>query len=353
MKVQKYLTIGLCGLFVLFFSLWCFFVATPEYSESERRQLASFPEVTWESIRSGEFAREFESYTTDRFPLRDSWRRIKSYVRFYVFQQEENNDLFLKDGHISKLEYPMNPPMLDYAASLFTKIRQQHFPENNVYFSVIPDKNRYLAELKLDYGAMESYMEQKMEDCTFIPLAQLLEAEDYYYTDSHWRQERIVDVAGHLAKSMGTELSGTYQTKTLDLPFYGVYAGQSALHCKPDTINYLTNETIAGLRVTGAQGVYDLKKADSRDPYEFFLSGNQPLVKISNPQKPEGKKLVVFRDSFASSLMPLLAEGYSEITMVDLRYINSALLSQYVDFSEADVLFLYSVGLLNNSISMK
>ena len=96
-----------------------------------------------------------------------------------------------------------------------------------------------------------------------------------------------------------------------------------------------------------------MKKADSKDPYEFFMSGNQPIVKIENPKNKDGKKLVVFRDSFASSLMPLLAQGFSEVTMVDLRYMNSALLQKMVDFSDAQILFIYSANLLNNSTSMK
>ena len=96
-----------------------------------------------------------------------------------------------------------------------------------------------------------------------------------------------------------------------------------------------------------------MKKANGKDAYEFFLSGNQPLVKISNPENKNGKKLIVFRDSFASSLMPLMAQGYSEITMIDLRYMNSQFLDQFVDFSESQVLFIYSTNLLNNSTSMK
>ena len=82
-------------------------------------------------------------------------------------------------------------------------------------------------------------------------------------------------------------------------------------------------------------------------------NNNTPLVEIKNPQNTSGRKLIVFRDSFASSLMPLLAQGYSQVTMIDLRYINSQLLDKYVDFSEADVLLLYSAGILNNSTSMK
>lgn len=353
MKIQKYLSVILCAIFILFFSFWCFFVPTPDYSESERRTLAKLPEITLENIWSGDFAKKFEEYTTDRFPMRDRWRTIKAYSRLNLLLQKENNDLFVKDGHISKLEYPMNPKMLDYSISLFSKIEEKHLQENNVYFAIVPDKNEYIADLKIDYNELEDYMYSKMDFCTPIHLKELLSADDYYFTDSHWRQDKITDVAQHISKSMGTDIPNDYATLTLDIPFKGVYAGQSALICEPDTITYLTNDTIDSLQVTGAKAVYDMKKANGKDAYEFFLSGNQPLVKISNPKNTNGKKLVVFRDSFASSIMPLLAQGYEEVTMVDLRYMNSQLLDAFVDFSDADVLFLYSTNILNNSTSMR
>ena len=353
MKIKNYLTVILCSVFVLLFSFWCFFITTPDYSDSERRALASFPEINWHSIKTGDFAKKFEEYTTDRFPLRDTWRSIKAYTRLNVLLQKENNNIFIKDGHISKFEYTLNTNMLDYAVSLFSKIQNEHLTKKNVYFSVIPDKNKYLADLKLDYEKLENYIYDRLPFCTPIQIGQLLSADDYYFTDSHWKQEKIVDVAQHLAESMGTEIPDGYETRTLETPFFGVYAGQSALSCEPDIITYLTNDVINGLEVSGANAVYDIKKAEGKDAYEFFLSGNQPIVKIKNPEKTELKKLVVFRDSFASSLMPLLAQGYSEVIMVDLRYMNSQLLAQYVDFTNADVLFLYSATILNNSKSMK
>jgi len=353
MKLQKYITICLCTLFVLFFSVWCFFIATPDYSDAERRSLAKMPEVTWESIRTGAFAEQFEEYTTDRFPLRDFWRSVKAYTRLGLFGQKENNDLFVKDGHISKIEYPLDTKMLDYAANLLTKVRDEHFPQNKAYIAVIPDKNAYLADLKLNYDELERYMHEKLEFCTPIRIGHLLSAEDYYRTDSHWKQECIVDVAQHLAAAMGTEIPEKYESKVLTTEFMGVYAGQSALRCEPDTITYLENDMIGGFRVTGAEAVYDTVKAEGKDPYEFFLSGNQPLVKIQNPNAASDKKLVIFRDSFASSLAPLLAQGYAEVTLADLRYMNSSLVGEHVDFTDADVLFLYSSGILNNSTSMR
>lgn len=353
MKLQKYITIILCSAFVLFFSFWCFFITTPDYSDAERRSLTKMPDITLESVKTGEFAKEFEEYATDRFPLRDTWRKVKAYSRLYIFMQKENNDIFVKDSHISKIEYPLNKDMLDYASSLLTKIHDTHFPQNNTYIAIIPDKNKYIADLKLDYNELEEYMHTSMSFCTPIQISHLLSADDYYYTDSHWKQENIIDVAQHLATSMGTQIPTEFESAVLSTDFQGVYAGQSALNCHSDTITYLQNDTINAFQVTGANAVYDMKKADGKDMYEFFLSGNQPLVTIQNPNATNQKRLIVFRDSFASSLMPLLAQGYSEVVMVDLRYMNSALLEQNVDFSNADVLFLYSASLLNNSTSMR
>ena len=74
---------------------------------------------------------------------------------------------------------------------------------------------------------------------------------------------------------------------------------------------------------------------------------------IENPQAPQGKKLIIFRDSFASALAPLLASGYSKITLADIRYIHPAHLPSSLDFAGCDVLFLYSTLILNNSNTLK
>jgi len=132
-----------------------------------------------------------------------------------------------------------------------------------------------------------------------------------------------------------------------------VYLGQSALNIEPDTITYLSNETLENVELEGAKDVYDMEKAVSRDPYEMFLSGNQPVVTIKNNMNDNGKRLIMFRDSFGCSIAPLFVEGYSEITMIDLRYISSNMIKDYVDFKNADVLFLYSTMMLNNSLTMK
>ena len=194
----------------------------------------------------------------------------------------------------------------------------------------------------------------------YIDVTDLLEADDYYTTDTHWRQEKIVDVAEKIGAKMGADVKTIYEQEKVEKPFYGVYFGQLALDFAPDELVYLTNDTLKDCVVTyydtGAPKVgdmYNMKKAEGKDPYEMFLSGTTPLVTIENPKAKTEKELVIFRDSFGSSIAPLLMEYYDEITLVDMRYIMSNQLGQYIDFQGKDVLFLYSTLVLNNSETIK
>ena len=92
-----------------------------------------------------------------------------------------------------------------------------------------------------------------------------------------------------------------------------------------------------------------MQKLESRDLYDIYLSGAAALLRIENPAAEGGRELVVFRDSFGSSLIPLLVKDYAVVTVVDTRYIAPNLLGQYVEFSAQDVLFLYSTLILNSS----
>ena len=96
-----------------------------------------------------------------------------------------------------------------------------------------------------------------------------------------------------------------------------------------------------------------MDKAYGKDPYEMFLSGSLSLITIENPNATTDKELVIFRDSFGSSIAPLLVEGYAKVTLVDIRYVASDLVGRFVDFENQDVLFLYSTLVLNNSVTLK
>ena len=100
--------------------------------------------------------------------------------------------------------------------------------------------------------------------------------------------------------------------------------------------------------------MYNEEKLSGNDAYDLFLSGAVPLVTIENPNAKREKELYIFRDSYGSSLAPLIVEGYSKITLIDLRYIASNLLTNFIEFKEgSDALFIYCVDVFNNSTMLK
>ena len=100
---------------------------------------------------------------------------------------------------------------------------------------------------------------------------------------------------------------------------------------------------------TKLPGVYNTSKLSSPDKYDVFLSGMQGLLTVENSNAPQKRELVIFRDSFGSSLTPLMLENYSKITLVDMRYASSGAWSQLIDFKNCDVLFIFSPDILNQS----
>ncbi|MBQ8515803.1 MAG: hypothetical protein IJ496_10440 [Ruminococcus sp.] len=347
-------------------SLWSWLREPDAYSSGERRLLAQFPEWSVQSLADGRFMEDFEEYAADQFPLREQFRALKAFSSMKVFRQLDNDGLYEYGGHLSRMDTTLNEPMLEHAAERFQYLYDAYLSggEMNLYFSIIPDKNNYLAEesgrLSLDYEQLVETMREKTGYMTYIDVSGLLEADDYYRTDTHWKQEKILDVAEALAGVMGAEAGGEYTVNELDIPFYGVYSGQAAWETEPDIIRYLTSaaldECIVTSYSTGAAQesvLYNREKAGGKDPYEFFLSGSEPLLTIENPLAETDRELILFRDSFGSSLAPLLVEGYAKITLVDIRYVQSSMLGSFIRFEDQDVLFLYSDTLLNNSLALR
>jgi hypothetical protein len=98
--------------------------------------------------------------------------------------------------------------------------------------------------------------------------------------------------------------------------------------------------------------VYELDSLGKMDSYDVFLSGATPLVEITSNSN-SNKELIIFRDSFGSSISPLLIDYYRKITLIDNRYIHSSKYLEKVEFNNQDVLFLYSTLIINSGDILK
>lgn len=351
-------------IFITVFLLLTVFSPSKDISESERRKLAQFPELTINSIMNTEFMRNFEKYSLDQFPFREGFRSVKANVLFNILRQKDNNNIYIVNNQVSKFSETLNEASVKDATRKFNKLYNQYLKNMNVYYSVIPDKNYYIAKENgyphIDYDRFLDILNKGMENIEYIDLFSVLEKNDYYSTDTHWKQERLDKVLIALGNAMNMEFNHTSNyTENILEPFYGVYYGQSALPLNSEKLIYLTNEVTDNAKVSMLDeesfkmvesNIYDLNKFNGTDSYDIFLSGARPLIIIENNYAETDKELVIFRDSFGSSLSPLLVSAYKKVTVIDLRYIASPLLSQFVQFKDGqDALIINTVDVLNNS----
>ena len=360
-KLQAVLTVVLLSGAVLGFALTELVRPDEELSRTERRKLAQAPELTWENLSSGDYGEDLETYLSDQFPLRDQLRTAMGAFRTRVLGQKDNNSYYDQNGWLCKREDPLKPEQVQWAADKITTLCDTLLEGSTVRWAVVPDKSQLSGteHPTLDLEALREQIAASVpEGVEEIPLADLLELEDYYRTDTHWRQERIGPVAERILEAFGAQgEERDYEAHTLS-GFTGVYYGQAALPSEPEDMVYLTdvvteNALVTSAEVQGTLPVYVLDKFEGLDSYDIFLNGAQAVVTIENPLAQTDRELILFRDSFGSSIAPLLAEHVRELILADIRYISPALLGELISFEGRDVLFLYSESVLNNSETLK
>jgi len=345
------------------YAFMCYLKPADELSEAERRPLKQKPDINMDTVISGEYMESFEAYAMDQAPLRNQLRSTKVMYQSIIMRKLDNNDMYLSNGYICKLDYPLDEASVDYATDKFRYIYDNYLDNTDVsiYMSIIPDKNYYNTKLfypSYDYNELVVKMCESMEYAEYIDVMNQLEMEDYYQTDTHLRQEKLVDVSVYLGERMNVTVDTEYEEIRVSKDFKGVYYRQLGMPMSGENMYYLTNSTLDDCIVYDYENnktipMYNMESLKGADPYEMYLHGSKSLVTIENPSATTKKELVLFRDSFGSSIAPLLATGYKKVTLVDIRYLPANRVGQFIDFDKQDILFLYNSSLLNNSETLK
>lgn len=335
-----------------------------EISVSERRKLASFPKFELIEVFNGNYFDKINNYVVEQFPFRDWFRSVKGIVSNYLFQKKDENGVFIKNDSIYQLNTSIDNKSVIHFTNLLNKIQSNYLDTNNVYYSIIPDKNYFLNDEipKLNYDELKLLLNQNLTDMKYIELFDTLTLDSYYRTDIHWRQDKLLPAIKRLEEEMHLENIEFPTDENSYDNFYGALYSRIANNLNADIITYLTNDNIQN------SIVYDYEKNEYRkvyeeidlshiDSYDIYLGGAKPLLVIDNKNQENGRELILFRDSFGSSIAPLLISNYSRITLIDLRYISSDMLTDIdvIDFTneDQDILFLYSVPIINNSFTLK
>ena len=395
-KIKNIVTSFVFVVFIAFFAVLCCtrFVNPVEYSDVEKRPMAQLPtDFTWQELLENETVvdeqgnvidtppiKDFEDFAVDQFPFREFFRSIKSNFALRVLGLKENNGYAMEDGSIAEIKPSFTEPVVDMQIGKLEYLYNIYLANNggNHYLAIVPDKNYYFAQehgyISPDYEWLVDKMQTALPGMTYIDLFDSLELEDYYKTDWHWNQSKLDDgVLLTLGNAMGfaDRLSGDYTENVLD-GFYGGYYDQSALYPSPEKLTYLTNDVldactvydyltkIPGGTMYNPEFFHHPEQYEGKVQYDFFLAGTKPLLRIDNPNATTDKELIIFRDSFGSSLIPLMAEGYKRIYVADIRYINpdGVLRERNEDgttkgylptYENLDVLFIFSATVLNSN----
>lgn len=365
-KIKKYAPTIVFLLFI--FSMGIAFLALPKkaYSTSEKRYLASFPKLTSESFLSGQFGTDFEKYLSDHMTGRNFFVGLNAYANLVQGLNGVSGKYLCSDGYI------INEPLNQYDNRLDenTEIIKTFADSVDVpvTMTLVPSTG-YIMEDKLPSNHLpykdDEYfarMESAFNDSgvSFVNLLEPFQTytangdQLYYKTDHHWTSLGAYRAYQLICQSMGLEATPEDQFNIESYPdFYGTtYSGSAYWFTAPDNIELwenknhtedsITVEITEGQTTTESDSLFYKEHLSEDDKYPVYLDGNQPFERITNKNAPEGK-LIVIKDSFAHCLVPFLADNYSEIVMVDLRYYKASV-SDLIKTENADqVLIAYGI----------
>ena len=269
---------------------------------------------------------------------------------------------YIENGAIYEKTEDIDKNAIESNIAKINIIYEKHLNNMKTYFSIIPDKEYYLKDrINTKFSELENKVKTELnEKVKYINITDTLELDDFYRTDMHWKQENLDETVNKIEKNLGIDRKENikYEEKSLG-EFYGTYYKEiKNKELKADKLRYLNNSVLENCKVYNEETkkeekIYNLDRVkETKNKYDLFLSGATAISTITNENIKTNRKLILFRDSFGSSIAPLFANNYKQIVLVDIRYINYQILEKYLNFDNyenQDVLFLYSSRVINKS----
>lgn len=338
-------------LFLFGLGISSIFLPDEEKSLVERRNL-----ITIKDLKK-DFIANYDNYVNDQLPFRTIFLKLNQIWNRKILQNFEHNDVYESNGYFIEKQYPLDEKSKNNFIQIINEINQKYLQNNNSYVAIIPDKSFFLDDsfLTIDYSKLYQELQKEIE-VPWLNLSSSFDLEDYFRTDIHLKQNAYFKVMEVLREAFQlSDVPTTYHFQTIHdfkgASFYKVPGGI------PEELVFLESKVTKHAIVKHLEYpyslVYELEKQHTSDMYNIFLSGPSSVIEITNPFSENSKELILFRDSFASSLAPLLLPYYHKITLIDLRYIPMDYVADIIDFKNSDVLFLYSTLIVNHSFLLK
>lgn len=350
-----------------------------EISASENRALTQIPTV--EDMKKEGFTEKFESYFSDQFPFREELSQLYTKAQLMFGKNKIKNYYVLDNNWVMPTPIDIIPDKdLKDSAEKINKLSKIAVDSNKkVYYSSVPHKESMLTHLypKFTQGLenatnnknkFKSYLDKNNiefidVDEDFLDKFNEKERESLYFkTDHHWNGIGAYEGFKTIMKQMPELGEVDYKNYTKTILKKGYFLGSYNLNLnnlvkEDEDIPYVHLENKSNYEYFKYDGKSETKGreedfvATRRNEDEIlyggaYMFGNAcNILKIRNKEALSDKKILIIRDSYQAPTSWLFADIFSEVQLVDPRYIETLDLSieEIIKDSDADiVMFMYN-----------
>ncbi len=361
---------------VLLLGIWFLYallnVLVPDraVSETEKRALASFPEVSSDRIVSGAFSEDFETWASDQLVGRNALIRIRSTFGLLTGNRLSRDVFKSGDGYLIERMTEVDQNRLDQMLNAVNSFcARTEIPGT---FVCAPNAVSICSDLlpasaiTEDQGTWMQYIGSRLDGPEFCdltgPLAEYYAngGQAYYRSDHHWTTEAAFYTLPTVRAALGLDPERAPSMTPLAVcnDFVGSLAAKSGFSVsKKDTIFIYRRDAEPAYIVTDPSAqtkratVYSMDGLKSSDPYTVFLGGNTGHLNIRT-DNADGGKLLVFKDSYFNCFLPFLLGDYREIDVIDPRYYYENLDELILMGGYDRVLFFYDLNTLAEDTSL-
>ena len=279
-----------------------------------------------------------------------------------------NGDSAYELYYFSEKAVRAHASLLNTVQAMFPKVKLSAMIVPNSFGVILdPKVQEKLASSGMDQAIAYSYslMDKRVNTVNvFDALSAHKKEYIYFRTDHHWTQLGAYYGYQEYCKSMGYSTKPLSDYQKLDFPgFYGTFYffmnRPESLKGHPDQVTAYQG-SMNTMQYSDSKGnlqegklINDATPMLPGNKYNCFMLGDHGYVEIHNEGAPRKKSILVLKDSYGNAFVPLLAQDYRDVYVVDYRHYQGNASSLIREKGIEEILFLNNIMGIGESLSQK
>lgn len=279
-----------------------------------------------------------------------------------------NGDSAYELFYFSEKAVRAHASLLNTVQAMFPKLKLSAMIVPNSFGVILdPKVQEKLASSGMDQAIAYSYslMDKRVNTVNvFDALSAHKKEYIYFRTDHHWTQLGAYYAYQEYCKSMGYSTKPLSDYQKMDFPeFYGTFYffmnRPESLKGHPDQVTAYQG-SMNTMQYTDSKGnlqegklINDASQMLPGNKYNCFMLGDHGYVEIHNEGAPRKKSILVLKDSYGNAFVPLLAQDYRDVYVVDYRHYQGNASSLIQEKGIEEILFLNNIMGIGESLSQK